>query len=126
MAAMSIKGPPVADSEEAEVLACRKAPEFSIDAGVMDLIIEGDNVNVMRSISSQVPYHSLLGGVYGDVLCLIHGLHRKAISCVKREANTVAHLLDLLGMSMMNCTGWRSPPHQHYMHCTMILYLVNE
>ena len=52
MAAMSIKGPPVADSEEAEVLACRKALEFSIDAGVMDLIIEGDNVNVMRSISS--------------------------------------------------------------------------
>ena len=93
MAAMSIKGPPVADSEEAEVLACRKALEFSIDAGVMDLIIEGDNVNVMRSISSQVPYHSLLGGVYGDVLCLIHGLHRKAISCVKREANTVAHSL---------------------------------
>ena len=52
MAAMSIKGPPVAYIEEAEVLACRKALEFSIDAGFMDLIIEGDNVNVMRSISS--------------------------------------------------------------------------
>lgn len=52
MAAMSIKGQPVADSEEAEVLACRKALEFSIDAGFTELIIEGDNVNVMNSISS--------------------------------------------------------------------------
>ncbi|XP_030924761.1 uncharacterized protein LOC115951750 [Quercus lobata] len=75
MAAMLIKGPPVADSEEAEVLACRKALEFAIDVRFTDLIIEGDNVNVMRSISSQVPWLSLLEGIYGDVLCLIHGLH---------------------------------------------------
>ena len=33
MAAMSAKGPPVEDSEEAETLACRRAVEFAIDTG---------------------------------------------------------------------------------------------
>lgn len=52
MAAMSVKGPPVTNSEEVEALACRKALEFSIDADFSELIIEGDNANVMRAISS--------------------------------------------------------------------------
>ena len=33
MVAMSAKGLPVTTSDEAEALACRKALEFSIDAG---------------------------------------------------------------------------------------------
>ena len=47
MAAVSAKGPSTQDSEEAEILACRKALEFAIDVGISDLIIEGDNVSVM-------------------------------------------------------------------------------
>ena len=39
MAAMFVKGPPVTCSEEAEILACRKALEFSIDAGFSNVII---------------------------------------------------------------------------------------
>ena len=46
MAAMSV-GPPVSSSEEAELLACRKAVEFATDAGFSELVIEGDNSNVM-------------------------------------------------------------------------------
>ena len=33
MASISAKGPAVFDSEEAEVLACRKAVEFAVDSG---------------------------------------------------------------------------------------------
>ena len=33
MAALSVRGEAVSDSEEAEVRACRKALEFAIDAG---------------------------------------------------------------------------------------------
>ena len=33
MAAMTAKGPAVQDSDKAELLACRKALEFAIDAG---------------------------------------------------------------------------------------------
>ena len=60
MAAMSVKGPPVNDGEEAKIPACWKALEFSIDAGFLELIIEGDNANVMRSISSPNTNHFLL------------------------------------------------------------------
>lgn len=33
MVVMSAKGPPVGESEEAEILECRKFLEFAIDAG---------------------------------------------------------------------------------------------
>ena len=39
-------------SEEAELLACRRAIEFAVDAGFSRLIIEGDNSNVIQAISS--------------------------------------------------------------------------
>ena len=53
MAALSFKGPAVTDSDEAEVLACRKALEFVVEAGFFELVIEGGNINVMQSITSQ-------------------------------------------------------------------------
>ena len=40
------------EEEEAEVLACPRALEFAIDAGFSDLIVEGDNSNVIRAIVS--------------------------------------------------------------------------
>ena len=52
MVAISSKGPVVTDGEEVEVLACRKALEFAMDAGFSKLVIEGDNISVMKSIAS--------------------------------------------------------------------------
>ena len=52
MAVLLSKGLAVMDSEEARGLACRQAMEFVIDAGFSNLIMEGDNSNVMRSIAS--------------------------------------------------------------------------
>ena len=49
MVALSSKGLAVTNSE-AEVLACRQAMEFALDAGFSDLIVEGDDSNVIRSI----------------------------------------------------------------------------
>lgn len=52
MASMSARGPPVKDSEEVEIIACRKAMEFAIDAGFTELIVEGDNVAIMNALTS--------------------------------------------------------------------------
>ena len=52
MATLSSKSHAVMDSEEAEVLVCRKALEFAVDAGFSELIVEGDNINVINSIKS--------------------------------------------------------------------------
>ena len=40
MAAMAAKSPEVFCSEEAELLACRKAIEFAVDTGFSELVIE--------------------------------------------------------------------------------------
>ncbi|KAK9988663.1 hypothetical protein SO802_028902 [Lithocarpus litseifolius] len=50
-AGMSAKGPYEDSSEEAEVMACRKAIEFSLEAGFARLIIEGDRLNVNNNLS---------------------------------------------------------------------------
>ena len=49
MAAMSAGGPQVSSSKEAELLVCRKVVEFAIDARFSELVIEGDNSNVMKA-----------------------------------------------------------------------------
>ena len=51
MAAVSAKGGAMRDSEELEVMAYHKALEFAIDAGFMEVILEGDNALVMKTIS---------------------------------------------------------------------------
>ena len=74
MGEMIASGPKVSTSDEVEMLACRRALEFAMDAGFSRLIIEGDNVNVIQAISSPLVNHSLLGKVVDDIRHLIHGL----------------------------------------------------
>ena len=74
MAAISAKGPLVGDSEETEILACRKALDFAIDASFSELVNEGDNANVMKSISSTGVNQSRLGHIIEDIQSLAHGL----------------------------------------------------
>ena len=40
MAGMSVKGPFVRNSEEAEVLTCRKSMIFAMEAGFSELVVE--------------------------------------------------------------------------------------
>ena len=51
MAALAVRGGAMRDSEEVEVMACRKALEFAIDVGFTEIILEGDNALVMKMIS---------------------------------------------------------------------------
>ena len=71
MAAMAAKGPAVLCSEEAELLACRKAIEFAVDAGFSEFVIEGDNSSAMSAISTMQLDQSLMGNVVGDIQHLI-------------------------------------------------------
>ena len=93
MATMTACGSAVQTSEEAELLACRRALEFAVDAGFYRLIIEGDNSNVTHAISSSAENNSLLGNVVDDIRHLIRGLHWAAVCCIRRSGNRVAHVL---------------------------------
>ena len=112
MAAMSAKGPPVEDSEVAETLACRKAMEFAIDAGFSELLIEGDNVAVMSSLSHGGPNLSRIGHVVQDIQWLATGLRWAQFSHVKRSANSVAHVLARYAKNVVEEMIWleETPP----------------
>ena len=47
MATMTTSGSKVSRSDEAEMLACRRAIEFAVDVSFSRLIIKGYNVNVI-------------------------------------------------------------------------------
>ena len=112
MAAMSAKGPSVVDSEEAEVLGCRRALEFAVDTGFEELMIEGDNSTVIRCLSSIRAFHSRLGNVYADIHVLAAGSRCKSFSCVKREANLATHSLARYARSIDEDMFWmeETPP----------------
>ena len=74
MATMSARGPAVYSNEEGGLLACRKVTEFGIDVGFSKLVIERDNVNVIKAISLQTTNLSLLGNVVDNIKHLIRGL----------------------------------------------------
>ena len=58
MATISTKGGAMRDSEEVKVMACHKALEFAIDAGFTEVILEGDNAMVMKTVSQAQPNFS--------------------------------------------------------------------
>ena len=65
--------------------------EFAIDVGFSELVIKGDNINVMISISSTSVNRSRLGHIIEDIQSLAHGLRWVNVSYVKRGVNFVAH-----------------------------------
>ena len=86
MAALSARGPPVQDREEAEVLDCRRAVELVMEAGFREIILEGDNVNVMKAIMAPSTNRSRLGHIYEDVYYIGRGFRAFSISHVRRTA----------------------------------------
>ena len=100
------------DSEEAELLACRKALEFALDAGFMDVVLEGDSLKVMRAISTGKANRSRLGNIYEDIQCLATGFWSYSVRTVKRNANGVAHALARFAKNVEDELVWleESPP----------------
>ncbi|XP_075655242.1 uncharacterized protein LOC142625480 [Castanea sativa] len=121
MAALSAKGPPVEDSEEAETLACRRAVEFAVDIGFSELVIEGDNAAVMTSLSSPGPNMSRLGHIVHDIQWMATGFRWVYVSHVNRDANSVAHLLARYAKNVTKDMIWmEDTPHQLKKLCTLI------
>lgn len=71
MVALSAKGPPVACSEEAEILACRRVVEGDNQA---TMVLEGDNQATMTALSSRKGLSSRLGHILQDVICMLNSL----------------------------------------------------
>ena len=93
MTTMTASGPAVHTSDEAELLACWRGLEFTVDAGFSRLIIEGDNSNVNHAISSSEENTSLFSNLVDDIHHLIRGLLWSEVCCIRRGGNRIAHAL---------------------------------
>ena len=83
-----------------------------MDAGFSDLIMEGDNSNVMRSIISTQLDWSRLGNLYDDIHCLGGRMRRVEFRGIRRTANGVAHSLARFARHLSEDIVWLedSPP----------------
>ena len=106
IAALAVKGGVVRDSEEVEVMACCKALEFAIDAGFMEIILEGDRALVMQTVSQAQQNLSGLGLIYENIWCLVAGFRSILTNCVRRTVNSVAHALARYARSIDNDIVW--------------------
>ena len=106
MATMVAKGLEVFCSEEAKLLACRKAIKFQVDASFSELVIEGDNSSVMKAILASKDDQSMLGNVIGDIQHLIRNLHWVRIECTRRGGNRVAHVLVQFARNIIDDMYW--------------------
>ncbi|KAK9993463.1 hypothetical protein SO802_023166 [Lithocarpus litseifolius] len=132
MAAMTASGPDVHTSDEAELLAYRRAIKFAVDAGFSRLVIKGDNSNAIQAISSSEENTSLYGNVVEDIRHLIRGLLWSDICCIRRGENRVAHALAQHARHALDeDLYWVEdlppppPPHQPWMLCIMTVYPFN-
>ncbi|XP_075665466.1 uncharacterized protein LOC142635146 [Castanea sativa] len=105
-AGMSLKGPYVNSSEEAEVLACRRAVKFSREVGFSQVIIEGDCLNVMRALSVSTENSSMLGHIYEDIKFNFREMQVLSINWVKRGGNMVAYTLAKHARNLINDLYW--------------------
>ena len=106
MAGMAARGEYVHNSDDARALACFKAMEFAIEAGFQNLVIEGDNSNVMRAISSTVPNNSFFGRIVDDIRHFISDGQSVGFSWVKRKGNMVAHYLVRFARNIVEDRYW--------------------
>ena len=76
------------------------------------MVIKGDNVNVIKAISSKEANISLLGNVMEDIKHLIRGLQWVSISHIRRSGNKVAHVLTQHARTIIEDLYWieDSPP----------------
>lgn len=72
------------------MLACRKGLEFAVDAGFREIVLEGDNATVMKSLTSVRVNRSRLGHIYEDIRTLATSFRSLTVSCIRRGANAVA------------------------------------
>lgn len=93
MGAMSHRVPLPQTILEVEDLACRCAVSFSIELGLLKLVIEGDSALVIQAIKDGQPCQSFYGHIVDDILHLSAQLRSFNFCHMKRNCNRVADAL---------------------------------
>ncbi|KAK4434712.1 hypothetical protein Salat_0634000 [Sesamum alatum] len=85
--------PDIGDPEHGEALAARLAMEICVDFGWPKCIVEGDCIFVIQKIVTSREDMSSISPVVQDILRLGHLKNSVSYNWIRRDANSVAHLL---------------------------------
>ena len=78
----------------------------------MEVILEGDNARVLKTVAQAQLDLARLRFIYEDIWCLIVGFRSFSVNYVRRSANGVAHALARFAKLSDNETIWleEDPP----------------
>ena len=93
MAALAEKIPKPASIEVLEVLAARRAVQFTLELGFAHAIFEGDAEIVTKTLAEGNSSLHSIGHIVKDIESISGLLQTKSFSHVRRQGNTVAHAL---------------------------------
>ena len=79
--------------EEVEAIACKKAVQFALQLGLVEVVFEGDSKTITTAINSRSPCYSLFGHLLEDVKALALNFVSATFVHVKRQGNAVADKL---------------------------------
>ena len=85
--------PSVADPEQAELLACRRAVVLAKDLNKGQVELESDCLNVVLKLQRTEKDLSAHGPLVEEIKDLLHGFVRSSVKHVRRSCNEVAHKL---------------------------------
>ena len=93
MAALAEKIPKPASTEILEVLATRRAVQFTLELGFAHSIFEGDAEIVIKALVEGNGSIPSIGHIVKDIESITGLLRTKSFSHVRRQGNAVAHAL---------------------------------
>jgi hypothetical protein len=82
------------------------------ESGLLDIILEGDALQVVNEINLAIPSLSKIGHFTDDIRSVLYSLRSFRVIHVKREANFVAHMLAKAAVFYVSDSIWleETPP----------------
>ena len=94
MAALSEKIVKPQAAELMEILAARRAVQFSRDLGFHNPVFEGNSTSVIKLLQDRCLLHSQGGHILKDIVSHLNSFQSCSFSHIGRQGNAVAHALD--------------------------------
>uniref|UniRef100_A0A2N9FT78 Uncharacterized protein n=1 Tax=Fagus sylvatica TaxID=28930 RepID=A0A2N9FT78_FAGSY len=99
-------------AELIEARAARRAIQFAMEIGILDVQFEGDSETIIRELSNQEVMHNASGLIIEDAKALLHHFQRYMFTHTRRSGNSVAHALARRALDIPNFSVWMedAPP----------------
>lgn len=97
----------IQDPAVAEAIAARRGVELSGELGIRRLLLEGDALQIVQAISSDVGVWVPYGVIIEDTMQMLQRFQEHDVMHIQREANQAAHHLAKLALTLGVNRVWR-------------------